>query len=390
MRNVISMEEKKDGVLLVRGDQLTPEAVNWLWPGWLAAGKMHILGGQAGTAKTTLAMALGAILTRGGRWPDGVTARYAGDVVIWSGEDDPSDTLAPRLIAAGADMTRVHIISGMVEKSKPRSFDPASDMELLAAALRKIGNVRLLIVDPIVSAITGDSHKNSETRRGLQPLVDLAASIKCALLGITHFSKGTQGREPIDRITGSLAFAALARIVMVCAKETGDSDSDTPRRLLMRAKSNLGPDDGGVTFDLLQTELAQFPGVIASRVQWGERIEGSAREMLAQADSEPESGGALRAAQDWLRAFLEEPKPMREVRAAADAFGHSWATVRRAQRELGVESRKSGAAWVWHLPDKHQGAQPTRSRCSTQKLEHLEHLEHLEPNEPKYTLEIDL
>ena len=387
MSNVISMEEKKDGVLLVRGDQLIPEAVNWLWPGWLAAGKMHILGGQAGTAKTTLAMALGAILTRGGRWPDGVTARCAGDVVIWSGEDDPSDTLAPRLIAAGADMTRVHIISGMVEKSKPRSFDPASDMELLAAALRKIGNVRLLIVDPIVSAITGDSHKNSETRRGLQPLVDLAASIKCALLGITHFSKGTQGREPIDRITGSLAFAALARIVMVCAKETGDSDSDTPRRLLMRAKSNLGPDDGGVTFDLLQTELAQFPGVIASRVQWGERIEGSAREMLAQADSEPESGGALRAAQDWLRAFLEEPKPMREVRAAADAFGHSWATVRRAQRALGVESRKAGAMWVWHLPDQGQGVQPTRSRCSPQKLEHLEHLEHLEP---KYTLEIDL
>lgn len=384
MSNVISMEGRKDGVLLVRGDQLIPEAINWLWPGWLAAGKMHILGGQAGTAKTTLSLALGAILTRGGRWPDGVTARHAGDVVIWSGEDDPTDTIAPRLIAMGADMTRVHIISGMVEKSKPRSFDPASDMEPLATALQKIGNVRLLIVDPIVSAISGDSHKNSETRRGLQPLVDLAASLKCALLGITHFSKGTQGREPIDRITGSLAFAALARIVMVCAKETSD-EGEAPRRLLMRAKSNLGPDDGGVTFDLVQAELAQFPGVVASRVQWGERIEGSAREILAQADADPEQGGGvLRAAQDWLRAFLEEPKPMREVRMAADAFGHSWATVRRAQRGLGVESRKAGAMWVWHLPAQDQGAQPTRSKCSTQKLEHLE------PNEPKYTLEIEL
>ena len=387
MSNVISMEGRKDGVLLVRGDQLIPEAINWLWPGWLAAGKMHILGGQAGTAKTTLSLALGAILTRGGRWPDGVTARHAGDVVIWSGEDDPTDTIAPRLIAMGADMTRVHIISGMVEKSKPRSFDPAGDMEPLAAALQKIGNVRLLIVDPIVSAISGDSHKNSETRRGLQPLVDLAASLRCALLGITHFSKGTQGREPIDRITGSLAFAALARIVMVCAKETSESDDKPSRRLLMRAKSNLGPDDGGVTFDLLQTELAHFPGVIASSVQWGEWIEGSAREMLAQADSEPEAGagGALLEAQEWLRAFLEErPRPMREVRAAADAFGHSWATVRRAQRELHVESRKEGAMWVWHLPAQDQGAQPTPSRCSTQKREHLEHLE------PKYTLEIDL
>ena len=380
-------------VSLVRGDTLTPEPIDWLWPGWLAAGKMQILGGQAGTGKTTIALALAATVTTGGRWPDGSKASI-GAVAIWSGEDDPTDTLVPRLRAMGANMTRVHFVSGMVENGKPRSFDPASDMELLAVALQKIGNVRLLIVDPIVSAITGDSHKNSETRRGLQPLVDLAASLKCALLGITHFSKGTQGREPIDRITGSLAFAALARVVMVCAKETA-SEAKTPRRLLMRAKSNIGPDDGGFAYELRQDELAACPGIFASSVLWGESVEGSAREILAQAEAQPEEGGALAGAQDWLRDFLTEgPQPQREIKAAADAHCHSWATVKRAQKALGIESYREGGigkagTWYWRLPGAEASKVLTESlRCSTLSDEHLSKNEHLSAQDDAEELEI--
>ncbi len=392
-RGAVTVTEPKATVSLIRGDTLTPEPIDWLWSGWLAAGKMHILGGQAGTGKTTIALALAATLTTGGRWPDGSKAPV-GNVVIWSGEDDPTDTLVPRLRAMDADMTRVHFVSGMVENGKPRSFDPASDMEILAVALQKIGNVRLLIVDPIVSAITGDSHKNSETRRGLQPLVDLAASLKCALLGITHFSKGTQGREPIDRITGSLAFAALARVVLVCAKETS-SDDKTSRRLLMRAKSNIGPDDGGFAYDLRQNELTDFPGVFTSSVQWGEAVEGSAREILAQAEAQPEEGGALSDAQDWLRDFLAEgPQPQREIKAAADAHCHSWATVKRAQKVLGIVSYREGGigkagAWHWRLSGGETPKVLTESlRCSTLSGEHLSKNEHLSADNDAEDIEL--
>lgn len=369
-------------VSLVRGDALTPEPIHWLWSGWLAAGKMHILGGQAGTGKTTIALALAATLTIGGRWPDGSKASV-GSVVIWSGEDDPGDTLVPRLRAMGADMARVYFVSGMLENGKPRSFDPANDMAALQVALQKIGNVRFLIVDPIVSAISGDSHKNAETRRGLQPLADLAVSIKCALLGITHFSKGTQGREPIDRITGSLAFAALARVVLVCAKETA-SDDTAPRRLLMRAKSNIGMDDGGFVYDLRQDELTEFPGIFASSVLWGEAVEGSAREILAQAEAQPEEGGALAEAQDWLYNFLTEgPQPSLEIKAAADAHCHSWATVKRAQKALGVEAYREGGigkdgAWYWRLPGAETPKVLTKPlRCSTLSDEYLSKNEQL-------------
>ncbi len=146
----IAIDIPQPEVTLIRGDTLTPEPINWLWPGWMAAGKMHILGGQAGTGKTTIALALAATLTIGGRWPDGSRAS-TGDVCIWSGEDDPTDILVPRLRAMGADMTRVHFVAGMTEDGKRRAFDPATDMDALEVALKGIGNVRLLIVDPIVS-----------------------------------------------------------------------------------------------------------------------------------------------------------------------------------------------------------------------------------------------
>lgn len=77
-------------VNLVRGSDIKPEPISWLWNGWLAAGKMHILGGAPGTGKTTIALSLAATVTTGGRWPDGSQSSI-GNVVIWSGEDDPKD-----------------------------------------------------------------------------------------------------------------------------------------------------------------------------------------------------------------------------------------------------------------------------------------------------------
>lgn len=202
--------DSASGVILMRGSEVMPEPVKWLWYGWLAEGKLHLIAGQAGTGKTTVALHLAAIITSGGNWPDGTTAE-CGDVVIWSAEDDIEDTIAPRMISAGAVMDRVHFVRGKRERKSTCAFDLARDMPALNLAVTKIQQPKLIIVDPIVSAVLGDSHKNAEVRRGLQPLVDMAADHRCALLGITHFTKGTSALDPVERVTGSLAFGALAR-----------------------------------------------------------------------------------------------------------------------------------------------------------------------------------
>lgn len=341
-------------VELIRGSDVKPEPVSWLWDGWLAAGKMHVLGGAPGTGKTTISMALAATVTTGGRWPDG-NPSPAGNVVIWSGEDDPADTLIPRLMLSGADVARVYFIGDIREGNEPRPFDPARDIEPLRRKLAEIGGVRLLIVDPIVSAVAGDSHKNAEVRRSLQPLADLAASMRCALLGITHFSKGTGGRDPVERLTGSLAFGALARIVLVAAKHQEEGEDGRIVRLFLRAKSNIGPDDGGFEYDLHQGEAC--PGIFNSSVLWGEAVEGAARELLATADASGDDGegGTLADAKRFLADLLADgPLRAGDVFRDADGAGYSKRSIQRAADKIGVERHKEGmrGGWVWKLPPK--------------------------------------
>ncbi len=310
---------------------------------------MHVLGGAPGTGKTTIALSLAATVTTGVLWPDGSQSQI-GNVVIWSGEDDPVDTLIPRLYLSGADLSRIYFIRDVRDGNDWRSFDPARDMEPLLHKLAEIGDVRLLIVDPIVSAIVGDSHKNAEVRRGLQPLADLAASLRCAIVGITHFSKGTSGRDPVERLTGSLAFGALARIVLVAAKHQEEDQSGHAKRLFLRAKSNIGPDGSGFEYDLHQAELTEHPGIFTSSVRWGEAVDGAARELLAKADTsdDPEEKDALIDAQRFLRDLLADgPVPAKQIEADIRGAGYSPRTINRAKKLLRIDSYKAGTKWYW-------------------------------------------
>lgn len=359
-----------DGVVLTSGADLTPEPVRWLWLGWLALGKLHILAGAPGQGKTTIALSFAATVTIGGKWPDGTRAPK-GNVLIWSGEDDPADTLLPRLLASGADRSRVFFVSGTRVDGKVEPFDPAQDLAGLQAQAERIGDVRLIVVDPVVSAVSGDSHKNTEVRRCLQPLVDMAASMGAALVGITHFSKGGQGQDPASRVVGSVAFTAVARVVLVAAKVKGDDGED--RRILARTKSNIGPDEGGFTYSLEQSE--PLPDIHASYVAWGDGVEGSARELLTDPNQEVDDGrSAIQAATDFLRQVLTEgPTPSKTVEAEAKAAGVSWASVRRAADALGITKHKGMGGWYWRLPDEIKGAQVAQGAQGAQEIQRAQH-----------------
>ncbi|MGD9836082.1 MAG: AAA family ATPase [Piscinibacter sp.] len=340
-------EPEADGVVLLSGADLTPQPVSWLWRDWLALGKLHILAGAPGQGKTTLALAMAATVTVGGLWPDGSRCDR-GNVLVWSGEDNPADTLLPRLIAAGADKRRVHFISGTRTNGELQPFDPATDMTQLTAQASRIGDVRLIVVDPVVSAVTGDSHKNTEVRRALQPLVDLAASIGAALVGISHFSKGGQGQDPASRVVGSVAFTAVARVVLVAAKVHGENGED--RRILARGKSNIGPDDGGFEYSIAQVET--LPGIQASRIEWGAAVQGTARELLRDPEDETEETNAQDAAAAFLREVLgDDLVPVKTVEAEGKAAGLAWRTIRRASESLNVVKRRGAEnRWYWSIP----------------------------------------
>jgi len=344
-------------VNLMNASDIPIEAVNWLWEGWLALGKLHILAGMAGTGKTTISLSLAATVSQGGYWPDGSQASE-GKVVIWSGEDGHADTLVPRLVMAGADRSNVELVTDVSAEGKRLPFDPAIHTEMLAEKLALIDSVRLLIFDPIVSAVAGNGNANSEVRRGLQPLVDLANKTGCAVLGITHFSKGTAGSNPLERVTGSLAFGAVARVVLVTGDYEEQKDQAT-KRVLCKAKSNIGSDTGGFVFEIAEVVNNGSESFAATRIKWGNCVEGKASQLLKSFDQVVNGSSALIKAKDFLEAILSRgPASQKVINQKSINQGIKWQTIRRAEELLDIQKHKDGmrGGWIWSLPSV-EGAQ---------------------------------
>ena len=289
---------------LIALENLKMEPIDWIWDKWLARGKIHLIAGVPEAGKTTDGLSLCATVSSGGRWPDGTKAA-PGNVLIWSGEDGLAETIKPRLVAMGADPKRIWIVRGALDETgKLRPFNPQTDLPALALVAKEIpGGVDLLVVDPIVSVIGGkvDNGNNAGHREKLQPLVDFAEEMKCAVIGITHFTKGTIGKDPIDRVTGSLAFAAVARVVLVATKNKGGD----PERMFIMVKNNLAPTVGGYGYSIVGAPLTERPDIIASRIVWGERLEGSARDLLAEAEDDGKAASGSAEASQSVQAFLE-------------------------------------------------------------------------------------
>jgi hypothetical protein len=316
----------------------------------LAKGKLHILAGAGGTGKTTLLLGLIATITTGGRWPDGSLCNEPGNALIWSSEDDPADTLVPRLAAAGADLTRVHIIQGRINaQGDADPFDPANDIALLRATAHEIGGVSLLMLDPIVSAVKGDMHKANDVRRALQGVVDFAEQNLCAVVGISHFAKGGAGSSPADRVIGSQAFSALARTVLVAAKQ-----EDSDMRVLARAKSNIGTDEGGVSYTIEPCDIGG--GIEATRVLWGGVIEGSAREILGdvEATDEERLDESDDPAEALRRILSAGPLTGKDAKQLMIGNGYTQKQIRNARERLSIVTARSGfgsdTVVSWSLP----------------------------------------
>jgi putative DNA primase/helicase len=336
-----------------------PEKIEWLWPGRIALGKQTLIGGEPGLGKSQVATALAAAATTSGTWPCDEGRAPLGSVIILSAEDDASDTIRPRLDAAGADVSRVHLISAVRKHDGKgrRTFNLQADLALLEKAIEQIGDVRLVIIDPVSSYLgKTDSHKNADVRSTLEPVGDMASRLRTSVVSITHFSKGA-GQSAVNSFIGSIAFIAAARAAFIVTRDP-DTEDDT-RRLFVQAKNNLAADSGGLAFRLEQRIIGN--DIVASAITWeSEKITRTADEILAagrEAHETPERSEA----EEFLRDLLSGgPRPAAEVEAEAKGAGVSWRTVRRAQKGLGIKPYrraesgdglgKSGR-WYWALPN---------------------------------------
>ena len=330
--------------------EIEPEKVEWLWHGRLARGKHTCIAGEPGTGKSQLSIATAAAISTGGDWPCGEGSAPLGSIIILSAEDGAADTIVPRLIAAGADLERVHIISAVDDNNGKgrRSFNLQSDLDKLEKKIAEVGDVALIVMDPISSYMgKTDSHKNADVRGVLEPIAEMADRTRVAVLTVTHFAKpnGGTAAKAHHKFIGSIAFVAAARAAFVVLEDSKNKD----RRLFLHAKNNLAEPPQGLAFRLEQRVVGE--GLVTSRVDWEpEPLKMTADEALAVRGN---GSLAVKEAEDFLQTLLSGgPVPSKQVDAEAQEVGIAKATLRRAKKKLGIKPYKDGlkGAWLCALP----------------------------------------
>jgi hypothetical protein len=348
-------------LLSVSAATVDMEALEWLWPGRFALGKLGLIAGLPDEGKGLLTTAMVARVTNAElQWPCGEGKAPQGNVILFTAEDDLADTVVPRLKAAGAGLDHVHIIKLVLDtdkngKPRRRMFSLVRDLEKLRAKIAEIGNVVLIIIDPITAYLgVGeiDSFRDADVRAVLAPLQDLAAELHAAVIAIMHFNKKVDVLNLLLRVCNSIAFTAAARHAFGVVY-----DADNHRRLLVRGKNNLAKrDDRALAFrvDAYEVGRDQRNGlpIEAPFLIWeADYVDITATEAL-QAVNENKAPGARNTAKRFLRDMLHKGAvPATEIEAAAKAEGIAKRTLDRAKAELGITSLKDGDKWAWRLPE---------------------------------------
>jgi putative DNA primase/helicase len=338
-------------------------AARWVWRDRFARGKIGIIGGLPDRGKGQIAAYLIAKVTRGGEWPCNEGRAPQGIVILLTAEDDLEDTVVPRLVAAGADLDRVHIIK-MVKKrdGKKTTFSILADLDLLRQKIKEVGGVLMIIIDP-VTAYMGvgkvDGRSTTDVRGALQPLKQLAEETMTSVICIMHFNKKEDTREVMLRISDSLAYVALARHLYAVL-----DDAKNNRRLFVKGKNNVAQDMPGLSYTIAAKKVGVDPetgeGIYAPYVVWGDEpvtdvTANEAMEVEATGKQNKDSRGALETAKRFLRDRLAAgPVIYKDIKAEADANGIAKRTLVRAKDALQIVPKRNGfgegSDWVWGLP----------------------------------------
>jgi hypothetical protein len=333
--------------------------VRWFWRDRFALGKLGLIGGLPDKGKGLISADMIARATSGSAWPCNEGIAPKGSVIWFTAEDDIEDTIIPRLVAAGADLDRVHIVRMTRNPDgSERMFNLITDLPLLKTKIDEIDDVVLVIIDPMSAYLGVGKINNASTtdvRGVLAPLTKLAEEKLLAIVGIMHFNKKADVTNAMLRIADSLAYVAAARHVYVVVD---DAENDKAR-LFVKAKNNLAPDKHALRFLVgvekvgHDEELAE--DIWAPRVLWdSEHVKVTATQAM-EAEAARGSCTARREAEEFLRSRLALGPMLRdELLDEAEAEGIAKRTLERAKQALGIKARKErgkvDGRWCWEVP----------------------------------------
>lgn len=321
--------EKETKPFSVVGMDAVPiREVEWLWYPYIPFGKVTILQGDPGCGKTMVALDLAARLSRGEPLPFCEEASPPITVLYQTAEDGVDDTIKPRLVAAGADCTRIKFVE---EGNDPLSFTD----ERIEAAIRQV-DAKLLILDPLSAYIGSSVNLNQaiDVRSSFRPLYEAADRTGCAILVISHMNK-LQGAASLYRTNGSIDVAGAVRSILSVGKRRHEKD----KRVMVHIKSNLAAAGPAMVYQL------------TDHIEWLEQADIDAEELFSAFGSERDTKRD-RAEHELLRLLAERDVPAARIESHFKELGISYRTVTDAKKALGIRSYRSGNQSVWTLPEE--------------------------------------
>jgi len=334
-------------ITLIMADTLEMKSVEWLWPGFIAKGKIHNLTGEPGLGKSQITMDIAARLSTGTAFPSytlGEKSHNPVGVIILSAEDSPEDTMKPRLIASGADLSKIAFLSSAIidigkdKKLKMRGLALREDAEQILNAIATLPfKVGMIIIDPISAFLSSgqDSNSNSDVRGTLAQLQHTIMNSGIALLMINHTNKNTAAKSAHMRSMGSVAWNAAARATFYVFKDKEDPE----KKVFSVGKMNLAKEIGKGFFYRIKEKNISIQGKDTGipHIEWDmkEFPTDSADEYVSSSLNKPERKSS--ECEDELELYMVNKNeiPSKEGVAFMKERGFSQAEIYRSARKLG-------------------------------------------------------
>lgn len=330
-------EQGRRHLQLTRASDIRPEPVVWLWSGRFALGTLNLLAGREGLGKSMLALWVAAQVTNGTL--PGELLDEPRSVLIVATEDSWTQTIVPRLMAVKADLNRVFRVDAVFADGFPIGVELPGDLLELGKAIAAY-EAALVLFDPLLSRLDGslDTHKDSDVRRSLEPLVALAGRTEVAILGLMHFNKSGSD-DPMNALMASRAFSAVARTVSTVVRDPDDEDV----RAFGTPKNNLGRTDLPTLTFMIESRHVETDTGMANpgRIVWGEATNRSISELMQQNNASTK----LSDAGLWLRDFLEECGGSAKsafIKEEGEREGFTLNAIHRARGQLNLGVAQAG------------------------------------------------
>lgn len=349
-----------------RDTEVVAEVILWLNHGLIPIGKVTLFAGDGGVGKSTASTDLAGSFTLGREFPNGkVCAIPAGEVMVFSAEDNAGDTIKPRLMVSGYREGTFHFVQGVEIEGQEITGQVAldSDLALIREYLLANPEIKLVIIDPL-SSYFGDQQMNKaeHCRKVLDPLGKLAAELKVAVVVVAHFSKNI-GLDAAKKVAGSVAIVHASRLAWGFFRDL--DDPSLVHMLVM--KSNVSSMSAWSGFKYRVTRAAhpvdKDDPIGIGKIEWLGASELKAEEIVS--DREDKNSSTLKDCMYWLKEHLEEERLARtEVIEAGKKKGFAERTIERAAKNLKVDRDPVGRKIYWklraekelELPAPHDGA----------------------------------